>query len=142
MQPHGLQPTRLLHPWDFPVKSTGVNHSLTYVNSMPTLILYFYPFRNFIWPGSSVHGILQTGTLESAAISFSRGAPDANANIGVPAPNCTCLKSASRIYSSSPNEMGNHAHLSPRGAEPCVISCLTLVSSLHFWPPISEHIKV
>ena len=22
--PHGLQPTRLLHPWDFPAKSTGV----------------------------------------------------------------------------------------------------------------------
>ena len=24
VQPHGLQPTRLLHPWDFPDKSTGV----------------------------------------------------------------------------------------------------------------------
>ena len=24
LQPHGLQPTRLLRPWDFPVKSTGV----------------------------------------------------------------------------------------------------------------------
>ena len=23
--PHGLQPTRLLHPWDFPGKSTGVS---------------------------------------------------------------------------------------------------------------------
>jgi len=23
-QPHGLQPSRLLHPWDFPGKSTGV----------------------------------------------------------------------------------------------------------------------
>ena len=23
-RPHGLQPTRLLHPWDFPDKSTGV----------------------------------------------------------------------------------------------------------------------
>ena len=23
-QPHGLQPTRFLHPWDFPGKSTGV----------------------------------------------------------------------------------------------------------------------
>ena len=23
-QPHGLQPTRLLHPWDFPGKSTRV----------------------------------------------------------------------------------------------------------------------
>ena len=25
--PHGLQPTRLLHPWDFPGKSTGVVQS-------------------------------------------------------------------------------------------------------------------
>ena len=25
-RPHGLQPTRLLHPWDFPGKSTGVGH--------------------------------------------------------------------------------------------------------------------
>ena len=24
LQPHGLQPTKLLHPWDFPGKSTGV----------------------------------------------------------------------------------------------------------------------
>ena len=24
LQPHGLQPTRLLCPWDFPGKSTGV----------------------------------------------------------------------------------------------------------------------
>ena len=24
LRPHGLQPTRLLCPWDFPVKNTGV----------------------------------------------------------------------------------------------------------------------
>ena len=24
LRPHGLQPTRFLHPWDFPGKSTGV----------------------------------------------------------------------------------------------------------------------
>ena len=24
LRPHGLQPTRLLHPWDFPDKNTGV----------------------------------------------------------------------------------------------------------------------
>ena len=34
-RPHGLQPTRLLHPWDFPGKSTGVGcHCL--LRSMPT----------------------------------------------------------------------------------------------------------
>ena len=25
LRPHGLQPTRLLRPWDFPGKSTGVD---------------------------------------------------------------------------------------------------------------------
>ena len=34
-RPHGLQPTRLLHPWDFPDKSTGVGcHCLLYQNSL------------------------------------------------------------------------------------------------------------
>ena len=28
-QPHGVEPTRLLHPWDFPGKNTGVGcHAL------------------------------------------------------------------------------------------------------------------
>ena len=32
--PHGLQPTRLLHPWDFPGKSTGVGcHCLLWGSS-------------------------------------------------------------------------------------------------------------
>ena len=29
-QPHGLQPSRLLHPWDFPGKSTGVGNYYYY----------------------------------------------------------------------------------------------------------------
>ena len=30
---HGLQPTRLLHPWDFPGKNTGVGcHRLLQIN--------------------------------------------------------------------------------------------------------------
>ena len=33
-RPHGLQPTRLLHPWDFPGKSTGVGcHCLLHKQS-------------------------------------------------------------------------------------------------------------
>ena len=37
-QPHGLQPTRLLHPWDFPGKSTGVGcHCLLLYNGYKTL---------------------------------------------------------------------------------------------------------
>ena len=34
-RPHGLQPTRLLHPWDFPGKSTGVGcHCLLRIRSI------------------------------------------------------------------------------------------------------------
>ena len=32
LRPHGLQPTRLLHPWDFPGKSTGVGCHRTHLN--------------------------------------------------------------------------------------------------------------
>ena len=41
-RPHGLQPTRLLHPWDFPGKSTGVGcHCLLRIISI---------LNNKIWP--------------------------------------------------------------------------------------------
>ena len=34
-RPHGLQPTRLLHPWDFPGKSTGVGcHCLLHLSNL------------------------------------------------------------------------------------------------------------
>ena len=34
VRPHGLQPTRLLHPWDFPGKSTGVGcHCLLWTHA-------------------------------------------------------------------------------------------------------------
>ena len=36
-RPHGLHPTRLLHPWDFPGKSTGVGcHFLLHHSSLET----------------------------------------------------------------------------------------------------------
>ena len=39
-RPHGLQPTRLLRPWDFPGKSTGVGcHCLLHHNSIKQTIL-------------------------------------------------------------------------------------------------------
>ena len=78
-RPHGLQPSRLLHPWDFPGKSTGVGcHCLLHqeataaaaaksLQSCPTLC---DPIDGSP-PGSPVPGILQTRTLEWVAISFS-----------------------------------------------------------------------
>ena len=54
-QPHGLQPTRLLCPWDFPGKSTGVgcpccsNVSLSSPSSLPMQILFtFWVFSSKI----------------------------------------------------------------------------------------------
>ena len=81
-QPHGLQSSRLLHPWDFPGKSTRVGcnclllSQTTYwlfesevTQSCPTLCDPMYCSL----PGSSLHEILQARVLEWVAISFSRG---------------------------------------------------------------------
>ena len=72
LQPHGLQPTRLLCPWDFPGKNTGVGcHCLLQcmkvksesevAQSCPALS---DPMGCSL-PGSSVHGIFQVRVLES-----------------------------------------------------------------------------
>ena len=48
-RPHGLQPTRLLHPWDFPGKSTGVGcHCLLryFLNSLTRGLLFTYLIFN------------------------------------------------------------------------------------------------
>ena len=41
--PHGLPPTRLLRPWDFPGKSTGVGcHCLLLINKNEKLLTVYY----------------------------------------------------------------------------------------------------
>ena len=78
MRPHRQQPTRLPHPWDSPVKNTGVVcHFLLQcmevksesedIQSYPTLR---HPM-DCSPPGSSVHGIFQARVLEWGAIAFS-----------------------------------------------------------------------
>jgi len=52
--PHGLQPTRLLHPWDFPGKNTGVGcHCLL-----------------LIWSYSCVFLPLKSATIRNSTFSF------------------------------------------------------------------------
>ena len=79
MWPHGLQPTRLLSPWDSPGKNTGVGcHFLLQcmkvesesevAQSCPTLS----DLLDCSLPGSSVHGIFQARVLEWGAIAFSK----------------------------------------------------------------------
>ena len=77
-QPHGLQPTRLLCPWDSPGKSAGVGcHFLLQcmkvksesqiAQSCPTL----RDPMDCSLPGTSIHGIFQARVLEWGAITFS-----------------------------------------------------------------------
>ena len=50
--PHGLQPSRLLRPWDFPGKSTGVgcHCHLSYVYQIPEYWFPFFSHSNaFLW---------------------------------------------------------------------------------------------
>ena len=78
VQPHRLQPSRLLRPWDSPGKNTGVGcHFLLQcmkvksenevTQSCPT---HSDPMDCSL-PGSSIHGIFQAGVLEWVAIAFS-----------------------------------------------------------------------
>ena len=76
-RPHGLQPTRLLRPWDFPGKSTGVGcRCLLHVyisaaaKSLQSCLTLCDPIDGSPW-GSPIPGILQARTLEWVAISFS-----------------------------------------------------------------------
>ena len=78
-RPHGLQPNRLLRPWDSPGKNTGVGcHFLLQcmrvksenevAQSCPTLT----DPMDCSLTGSSVHGIFQARVLEWGSIAFSK----------------------------------------------------------------------
>ena len=75
-RPHGLQPTRLLHPWDFPGKSTGVGcHCLLWGYSLQGLKRLRHDFvtkqqqQSIVWRNGTllaspvVHGV--TGHFSS-----------------------------------------------------------------------------
>ena len=53
--PHGLQPTRLLRPWDFPGKSTGVGcHCLLWSHILEhTNCIFIVLFNVFLYPNIS-----------------------------------------------------------------------------------------
>ena len=73
-----MQPTRLLRPWDFPGKSTGVGcHFLLQcmkVKSQNEVTQSCQTLSDPVdcsLPGSSIHGISQARVLEWGAIAFS-----------------------------------------------------------------------
>ena len=66
LQPHGLQPTRLLRTWDFPGKSTGVGcHRLLW--SIYYIYLYLYMGGWFL--NNSGLGMLTLCTVENPSIT-------------------------------------------------------------------------
>ena len=78
VRPHGLQPTRLLHPWDSPGKNTGVGcHFLLQcmkVESESEVAQSYLTLSDAMdcsRLGSSIHGIFQARVLEYVAIAFS-----------------------------------------------------------------------
>ena len=78
LQPHRLQPTRPLCPWDSPDQSTEVGcHSFSKRNygkkesEVPQSCPILCDPMDCSLPGSSNHGIFQARVLEWVAISFS-----------------------------------------------------------------------
>ena len=75
---HGLQPTRLLRPWDSPGKNTGVGcHFLLQCmkveseSEVTQSCLTLSDPMDCSLPGSSIHGIFRATVLEWDAIAFS-----------------------------------------------------------------------
>ena len=78
VRPHGLQPTRLLCPWDSPGKNTGVGcHFLLQCmkveseSEVTQSCLTLSDPKDCSLPGSSIHGIFRATVLEWGAIAFS-----------------------------------------------------------------------
>ena len=78
VRPHGLQPTRLLHPWHSPGKNTGVGcHFLLQCmkvrseSEVAQSCLTLSDPMDCSLPGSSIHGIFWATVLEWGAIAFS-----------------------------------------------------------------------
>ena len=76
LRPHGLQPTRLLRPWDFPEKSTGVGcHCLLQKKKKNSDTCSLFPPFGDTWPSfllasqhaflSSIHPFLGSSILKN-----------------------------------------------------------------------------
>ena len=79
VRPHGLQPTRLLRPWDSPGKNIGVGcHFLLQCMKVESesegaqSCLTLSDPMDCSPPGSSIHGIFRATVLEWGAIAFSK----------------------------------------------------------------------
>ena len=74
LRPHGPQPTRLLHPWDFPGKSTGIGcHCLLQIWCLVFPIINLVFVLNHIWPlgerGLSIYTLISCGFWIEGVVS-------------------------------------------------------------------------
>ena len=95
LRPHGLQPTRLLHPWDFPDKHIGVGcHQLVLKIKLRTLSLLYSFFKTLLQNLRSsllCHGgglvtkscpLLRLHGLQPARLLCPGNSPGKNAGVG------------------------------------------------------------
>ena len=70
-RPHGLQPTRLLHPWDFPGKNTGVGcHCLLHISIQKVLNKYLWNKSRHLTLIPTSQALLQSGLDVSQAMTL------------------------------------------------------------------------
>ena len=74
LRPHGLQPTRLLCPWDFPGKRTGVGcHCLfqyIYIDTRYVTVYVLISTCTFIFPPASTFPLVGLNLFSKSGIQF------------------------------------------------------------------------
>ena len=149
-RPHGLQPTRLLRPWDFLGKSTGVGYTFKIVNHCLTdLIVYHLYFnkKDFKWKylnNNMESRAESTGELPEkessvllSSLQFSRSVVSESLRPhGLQHSRPPCPSPTHRVYSNScPSSQGCHPAISS--------SAIPFSSHIHSFPasrsfPVSQ----
>ena len=110
LRPHGLQPTRLLHPWDFPGNSTGVGwHWLPLLFTVKIsssygllpwgITFYFTPFRNWKFSRPVMSDSLQPHGLQTTRLLHPQVFPGKSTGVG-------CYFLLQRIFPTQGSNLG------------------------------------